>query len=68
MGDQATLRVSNGKLPFCRYGVHRPVLADSVEKVVAFPCRWQNYSISERGGEQHDWTVTGRTAAPVLLV
>ncbi|MCV0264741.1 hypothetical protein, partial [Pseudomonas aeruginosa] len=42
--------------------------ADSVEKVAASPCRWQNCSVSERGGEQHDGAVTGRTAAPVLLV
>ncbi|MCZ7819099.1 autoinducer binding domain-containing protein, partial [Pseudomonas aeruginosa] len=36
---------------------------DSVEKVAASPCRWQNCFVSERGGEQHDGTVTGRTAA-----
>ncbi|MGY0522591.1 hypothetical protein, partial [Pseudomonas aeruginosa] len=27
-----------------------PQLADSVEKVAASPCRWQNCSVSERGG------------------
>ncbi|MDT4816821.1 hypothetical protein FQZ97_498810 [compost metagenome] len=46
----------------------RPLLADSVEKVAASPCRRQNRTLSERGGRQHDGTVTGRTGAPVLLV
>ena len=54
---QATTATTGGQL-----------LADSVEKVAASPCRWQNCSVSERGGEQHDGAVTGRTAAPVLLV
>ncbi|MGI9698900.1 hypothetical protein ACIRTP_28130 [Pseudomonas aeruginosa] len=27
------------------------VMADSVEKVASSPCRWQNCSVSERGGE-----------------
>ena len=33
---------------------NRPLLANSVEKVATSPCRWQNCSVSERGGEQHD--------------
>ena len=49
-------------------GGDRQKPADSVEKVAASPCRWQNCSVSGRGGEQHDGTATEWTAAPVLLV
>ncbi|MCZ7819793.1 hypothetical protein O8J68_31835, partial [Pseudomonas aeruginosa] len=53
--------VTNGKGDRFIYWDHCPLLADSVEKVAASPCRWQNCFVSERGGEQHDGTVTGRT-------
>jgi hypothetical protein len=33
-------------------------MADSVEKVAAHPRCRQNFSVSERGGEQHDGTAT----------